>query len=130
MGGVRVGVAVADELGLLAHPRETLDGRDEGKLLAALSALVRDEGIERVVVGLPLDMKGHEGDAAKRVRALADRIERATGVPVELWDERLSTVQAKRALDASAVKGRRQRERIDAAAAVTILQAWMDRERG
>jgi putative Holliday junction resolvase len=127
---VRVGVAVADELGLLAHPRETLDGRDEGKLLAALSALVRDEGIERVVVGLPLDMKGHEGDAAKRVRALADRIERATGVPVELWDERLSTVQAKRALDASAVKGRRQRERIDAAAAVTILQAWMDRERG
>jgi putative Holliday junction resolvase len=127
---VRVGVAVADELGLLAHPRETLDGRDEGKLLAALSALVRAEGIERVVVGLPLDMKGHEGDAAKRVRALADRIERATGVPVELWDERLSTVQAKRALDASAVKGRRQRERIDAAAAVTILQAWMDREQG
>ena len=121
-----MGVAVDDELGLYAHPRGVLDARDKRALLAALAALVRDDGVARFVVGLPLDMKGGEGDAARKARALAQEIADATGVEVELWDERLTTVQARRSLAASEVNGRRARERIDEASAVTILQAWLD----
>ena len=129
LGGARVGVAIDDELGLYAHPRGVLSGRDKKALLEALAALAESEHIGRFVVGLPLDMKGGEGDSARRARALAQEIADATGVDVELWDERLTTVQARRALAASEVNGRRARERIDEASAVTILQAWLDQRR-
>lgn len=122
LGAARVGVAVDDELGLYAHPRPTLDGRDRKALLAALKALVKEEGVERFVVGLPLDMKGGEGEAARRVRTLAQIIADETDTDVELWDERLTTAQAKRNLEASGSK----KASIDAAAAVVILQSWLD----
>jgi len=130
LGAARVGVAIADELGMMAHPRGVLPGRDQAALVAALRKLADEEGITRFVVGLPLDMKGGEGDAAKRARALAQRIADETGRMVELWDERLTTVQAQRALAASEVRGKRAKERIDEAAACAILQAWLDREAG
>ena len=127
---MRVGVAIDDELGSMAHPRGVLDGRDRRKLVAAIAELAREEGIARFVVGLPLDMKGGEGEAARKARAIAQEIADATGCEVELVDERLSTVQAKRALDASEVPGRKQRAKIDEAAATTILQAWLDAHGG
>jgi len=123
---VRVGVAIDDDLGLMAHPRGVLDGRDRPGLLAALADLAREEAIARFVVGLPLDMKGGEGDAARKARAMAQAIADATGLDVELWDERLTTVQARRALAASEKHGRKAKARIDEASAVTILQAWLD----
>jgi putative Holliday junction resolvase len=123
---VRVGVAIDDELGLLAHPRGTLDGRNEKSLLAALRDLAENENVERFVVGWPLLMSGGEGTAARRARALAQRIADATGRTVELWDERLTTVQAQRALAASELRGKKARERIDAAAACALLQSWLD----
>jgi putative Holliday junction resolvase len=126
LGRVRVGVAVDDELGVMAHPRGVLDGRDRKKLLRDLVRLADDEGITRFVIGLPLDMKGGEGDAARSARGLAQDIADATGREVELLDERLSTVLARRALEASEVPGRKQRERIDEAAATAILQSWLD----
>jgi putative Holliday junction resolvase len=129
LGAVRVGVAIDDELGLLAHPRGTLDGRDERGLLAALRLLADEQDVGRFIVGLPLDMRGGEGTAARRARAMAQRIADATHRLVELWDERLSTVQAKRALAASEVRGRRARDRVDEAAACAILQSWLDARR-
>lgn len=129
LGAARVGVAVDDELGMLAHPRPTLDGRDRAGLVRALKELVREEGIERFVVGLPLDMKGGEGEAARRARDVAQLIADETGVDVELWDERMSTMQAQRALDASEVRGKKAKDSIDAAAAVVILQSWLDGHR-
>ncbi|MEA2752144.1 MAG: putative pre6S rRNA nuclease, partial [Myxococcales bacterium] len=84
------------------------------------------EGVTRVVVGFPLDMRGTEGEAARRARLLAQEIADATSCDVELFDERLTTVQAKRALDASEVHGAKARARIDEASAVEILQAWLD----
>jgi putative Holliday junction resolvase len=125
-----VGVAIDDELGAMAHPRGTLDARDRKALLSALRALADEENAVRFVVGLPLDMRGGEGMAARRARALAQDIADATGRAVELWDERLTTVQAQRALHASEVRGRRARERIDEAAACAILQSWLDAHRG
>jgi putative Holliday junction resolvase len=125
-GSARVGVAIDDDLGLLAHPRGTLDPRDRSAFVAALRELVDHEDVERFVVGLPLDMGGGEGDAAKKARTLARRVADATRRPVELWDERLSTVQAQRALEASGVRGRKARGHIDEAAACAILQSWLD----
>ena len=126
LGAARVGVAISDELGELAHPRGVLPGKDVNALLAKLKDLVAAERITHVVVGLPLDMKGGEGDSARKVRQLAQRIADATNCDVELWDERLSTVQARRALADSEVHGRRVRQHIDEASAVVLLQAWLD----
>jgi putative Holliday junction resolvase len=127
LGGARVGVAVSDDLGLFAHPRGTIDARDERALIAALAELARDEGVARFVAGLPLDMKGGEGDAARKARALAQKIADGTGVEVELWDERLTTVEAQKRLAAGEVRGKKARKHIDEVSAVLILQAWLDR---
>lgn len=126
LGAARVGVAVADDLASMAHPRGFLAAKPRPALLAALAALAREEGIGLFVVGLPLDMRGTEGEAARRVRILAQEICDATGCEIELWDERLTTVQAQRALTASGLKREKARARIDEASAVTILQAWLD----
>lgn len=126
LGAVRVGVAITDELGLMAHPRGALAAKPRPALLAALKELVAEEKIGRIVVGLPLDMRGTEGEAARRAREVAQAIADATHCDVELFDERLTTVQAQRALTASGVKGKKARARIDEASAVAILQAWLD----
>jgi putative pre-16S rRNA nuclease len=129
LGSARVGVAIDDELGLLAHPRGTLDAREERALLRALRALADEHDVVRFVVGLPLDLRGGEGQAARRARTMAQKIADATGRSVVLCDERLTTVQAKRALTASGVRGRRARQRVDEAAACAILQVWLDARR-
>ena len=126
LGAARVGVALSDELGMMAHPRGIIAARPRPKLLAALKELVTAEDVERIVVGFPLDMRGTEGEAARRARGIAQEIADATACDVELFDERLSTVQAQRALAASEVHGRKAKDRIDEASAVVILQAWLD----
>jgi putative Holliday junction resolvase len=118
---------VADDLGLMAHPRGVFAAKPRPAFLEALANLVREEKITRIVVGFPLDMRGTEGEAARRARELAQAIADATGCDVELVDERLTTVQAQRALTASGLKRQKARARIDEASAVEILQAWLDR---
>jgi putative Holliday junction resolvase len=129
LGKARVGVAVADELGSMAHARPFLDGRSKKPLLAALVALAKEEAIQRFLVGLPLEMTGEEGPAARRAIAFAHELCEATGVEVELVDERLSTVEASRRLRDGGVKGRAQKALIDGAAAAVILQGWLDARR-
>jgi putative holliday junction resolvase len=126
LGAARVGVALSDDLGLMAHPRGVIAARPRPKLLEALKNLVVSEQVARIVVGFPLDMRGTEGEAARRAREIAQQIADATACDVELFDERLTTVQAQRALTASEVFGRKAKERIDEASAVEILQAWLD----
>jgi putative Holliday junction resolvase len=132
-----VGVAIDDELGALAHPRGVLAARPEPALFEMLVKLARDSSVSRFVLGLPLDMKGGEGDAAKKARAFAQRLADATGLSVELWDERLTTVEARRALASAGLRERTKkaskrsiRAHIDEAAAVTLLQSWLDARHG
>ena len=130
LGKARVGVAISDELGMYAHPRGVISGKNQPELIRALCTLAEDEQLEHFIIGLPLDMKGGEGDSARRTRELAQRIANATGVEVELWDERLTTVEARRNLAASEVHGKKAKAHIDEASAVVLLQAWLDqRER-
>ncbi len=130
LGKARVGVAIDDELGKMAHPRGALDGRNTKALLATLKALAEEEDVRRFVVGLPLDMKGGEGDAARGARKMAQAIADATGRDVELWDERMTTMVARRALKASEVHRKKAKALIDTASAVAILQSWLDARRG
>ena len=130
LGKARVGVAVSDELGLLAHPRPLIDGKSRKALLGALVELAREEEITRFLVGLPLEMSGAEGSAARRAMTFAEELAQATGIEVELIDERLTTVEASRRLHAGGVSGRRGKERIeriDGAAAAVMLQSFLDR---
>ena len=106
-----------------------MDARDQKKLLAALRSLAQDENVALFVVGWPLDMRGGEGAAARKARSLAQHVARATGRRVELWDERLSTVQAQRALGSGNVRGKKARAHVDEVAACAILQSWIDAHR-
>lgn len=129
LGAARIGVAVADDLGFMAHPRGVIPAKPRPAFLDKLKELVAEEGITRIVVGFPLDMRGTEGEAARRTRDVAQAIADATGCDVELFDERLTTVEAQRAITASGLKREKARARIDEAAAVAILQAWLEANR-
>lgn len=129
LGRVRVGVALADELGLMAHPRPYLDGRNPKQLLIRLRELAQNEQIEVFVVGLPRHLDGREGLAARRARRFAEELARATGVPVELADEWLTTVEAAGRLREQGLDSRAARTRIDSAAAAVLLQSWLDARR-
>lgn len=129
VGKVRVGVAVADELGLLAHPRAHLDGRDPRRALDALAALAEAEKIELFVVGLPRSLGGEEGPAARRARKFGRALGARTGLRIEFYDEWLSTREARSRLREQGVDDRAARERIDSAAAAVVLQSWLDGRR-
>ncbi|SHG14000.1 Holliday junction resolvase RuvX [Streptoalloteichus hindustanus] len=132
VGAVRVGVALSDPAPLLASPLVTL-ARDEaaGADLDALAALVAEHEVVEVVVGLPRTLAGRHGPAAEAAVGYADALAaRVAPVPVRLADERLTTVSATRMLSDRGVRGRRQRAVVDQAAAVEILQSWLDARKG
>jgi putative Holliday junction resolvase len=122
LGGRRIGVAVSS--GALATPYETVERAADAH--ARIAELVEETGAEVVVVGLPLSLDGSEGPAAEAVLAEVEELRGALGVPVETYDERLTTVTAERALREQGVKGRRRRQVVDQVAAAVILQAWLD----
>lgn len=131
VGTVRVGVAVSDPDGVLASPVATLrrDRRDDSDLTELARIVTEVEAVE-VIVGLPLHLSGQPGSSSKDANAYAAALkERIDPIPVRLVDERLSTVSATRALRAGGMAGRRQRAVVDQAAAVVILQGWLDSRR-
>lgn len=125
-GARRTGVAVSDELGLYAHPRPAIRGGARA-LLEAMPALVEREGVDEVVVGLPLTLAGGDSDQTRAVRALAGRLRERLDVPVRLRDERLTTVEASRRAPAAAT---RRDGTLDSAAAAVLLQAELDARAG
>jgi putative Holliday junction resolvase len=127
LGKSRAGVAVADELGLLAHARPFVDAHDRKRLLAALAELAKEEELTRFLVGLPLEMTGNAGPAAARAQAFAQELANATGLAVELVDERLSTREAARKMRDGGTSAKAGKSRIDGASAAVVLQAWLDR---
>jgi putative Holliday junction resolvase len=126
LGARRIGVAVTDTMRLAAHPHATLARRGGERDLRAIAAIVRELDAERVVLGLPLSPEGEEGPAAKSARAFAARLRAALEVPVELIDERFSTVEAEEVLLEADLSRAKRRQMIDRIAAAVILRRWLD----
>jgi putative Holliday junction resolvase len=130
VGTVRIGVAVSDPDGILATPVETVRRERSGRHLRRLSALVEELGVVEVVVGLPRTLADRAGTSAQDAVEVADGLAgRIAPVPVRLADERLTTVVAQRSLREAGVRAQAQRGVIDQAAAVGILQGWLDQRR-
>ena len=129
-GTKRIGMAVSDPRGSFALPLDPVEVQADGSHLARIAAAAAERQVERLVVGLPLRLDATEGPAAKAARAFAAKVGEATGLPVELSDERLTTAQAEREMIGRGMRREKRRERIDSAAAAVLLQAWLDARRG
>lgn len=130
LGSRRIGVAVSDPSGILASPHSVLErAGGHGADHRAIAGVVEETGADRVVVGLPLSLSGRRGPAAELVLHEVDELRRALPVPVEVHDERLTTVSAHRSLKAVGMKGPARRRTVDKVAATVLLQSWLDRPR-
>jgi putative Holliday junction resolvase len=130
VGTVRIGVSVSDPDGILATPVETVRRDRGGAHLRRLASLVSEMGVVEVVVGLPRTLSDRAGSSADDAVAVADALAaRISPVPIRLADERLTTVSAARSLREAGMRSREQRGKIDQAAAVAILQGWLDQRR-
>ena len=129
-GSKTVGVAVCDPLGITAQAVETITRKDENKLrqtLARIEALAKEYGVEKFVLGYPKNMNNTIGDRAVKSLELKDVLERRTGLPVVMWDERLTTAEAERTLMETGVRRENRKQFLDQMAAVLILQGYLDR---
>lgn len=129
-GERRIGVAGSDALGITAQPLSVVERKSRREDVARIGELASRRKAEVIVVGLPLNMDGSAGPAARRARRFAAALRRELGLEVEEWDERLSTAEAERALIASDKRRARRREVRDAVAAALILQGYLDAQRG
>ncbi len=127
LGDRRVGVALHEEDGVPTRPLETVVLTEPTQAVNAVAVVVKREAAEELVIGLPLNMDGSEGMKARAARRFGELLGRKTKVPVIMWDERLTTVQAQRARIAL---GRKGRDGIDAEAAAILLQAYVDAKAG
>ena len=129
LGTRRIGVALSDELGLIAQALPTLEPPKEEDTLAAIQALIDRHGVAEVVVGLPKNMDGTLGPAAEKALAFAKRLEEGGRVKVTMWDERLTSKAAERLLIEAEVRRAKRKRTVDQMAAVLILQGFLDRRR-
>lgn len=129
LGDVRIGVAISDEDRRVAVPLGTVR-TGAPRDLHTIAELVREHDVALVVVGHPLSLSGERGDAARKAETFAEALRGVLPVPVALQDERLSTVEAERALREAGARGRRRRRAVDRSAATVILQAYLDAHPG
>ena len=128
-GSKTVGVAVSDALLMTAQGIETIHRKEENKLrqtLARIEALAKEYEVEKIVLGFPKHMNNTIGDRAEKSLELKEKLERRTGLPVVMWDERLTTASAERILIESSVRRENRKQYIDKIAAVLILQGYLD----
>ena len=124
-GRRRIGVAVTDAASMGAHPVGIVERRALKHDLEAIAAMIRDRGVSTIVVGLPLNMDGSEGPAARGARRFAASIADVLGVTVEMFDERLTSFEARERLAKMPAKKGARKTALDALAAVVILEGWM-----
>lgn len=128
-GSKTVGVAISDPLGITAQGIETIERKEENKLrrtLARIEELVKEYEVEKIVLGFPKNMNNTIGERAEKTLELKTMLERRIGIPVIMWDERLTTVEAERTLIESKVRRENRKKYVDKIAAVFILQGYLD----
>ena len=127
LGTRRTGLAISDPTGLLARPLTTVPGGESGPALAErLLRLSEEHEVDEIVVGFPRRMSGRKGPEAERTEALVEQLRELLPVPIHLWDERLSTVEAERRLIEAGVRRKKRKAMVDATAAALILQSFLD----
>ena len=124
-GDARIGLALSDASATLCGRAWTLTEWNLDRAVAAIADVVRTEGVERIVLGLPKNMDGTEGPRAEKSRAVAQRLTEATGLEVVLWDERRSSIEAHGILHANGRKEKKHRQTVDAVAASLILEGYL-----
>ena len=128
-GSKTVGVAISDELLLTAQGKEIIRRKEENKLrktLARIEELIQEYGVEKIVLGLPLNMDESVSERSELCLEFKDKIERRTGISVEMLDERLTTVEADEIMNEAGIKGKERKEYVDMIAAQIILQDYLD----
>ncbi len=124
-GDARTGIAISDPLGMLAGYTTVIHSRDQDRVVEELKRLIRDHQAEELVLGLPKNMNATLGDRAEKSEALARRLREETGLPVTLWDERRTTVDAHRILSENGRHGKKRKKTVDAVAASLILEGFL-----
>ncbi|MCI9277984.1 Holliday junction resolvase RuvX [bacterium D16-50] len=131
-GSKTVGVALSDSLLITAQGLEIIGRKEENKLrrtLARIEELIQEYEVTEIVLGLPKNMNGTEGERVALTREFAEKLERRTGLPVIFWDERLTTVAADKAMMEAGIRRERRKEYVDKIAASLILQGYLDSRR-
>ncbi len=128
-GDARTGMAISDATGLIATGVGVIKSSGMRKTAAAVAEAVRKYGAELVVIGCPYNMDGSEGARAEKARVFAEMVGGLCGVPVEIYDERLTTVEAYEIMDRTGTHGKKRRDRVDELAAEIILQDYLDEQR-
>jgi putative holliday junction resolvase len=129
VGSRRIGIAVSDPLGITAQGLDTLQRRNKKHDFGQLERLIRDYAVMEIVVGFPLRMSGAEGTQAGKMRVFAEDLRHRFGLPVHLWDERLTSAEANRLLHETELSIQKRGQAVDRMAAVLILQGWMEAHR-
>jgi len=125
-GSKRIGIAVSDELKMIAQPLEFVPAEPFAKFLARLHELIRDKQVDLILVGMPRNMDGSYGPAALKVQDFVAVLKAALTVPVKTWDERLTSAQANRLLIQGNVRREKRKEKVDKMAAAILLQSYLD----
>ena len=125
VGDRRIGIAITDRLGLTVQGRPTLRRRNIEADMARLRELVEEEGVDRIVVGLPLHLDGRDSPQSARTEAFAARLKKETSLPVILWDERLTSFAAEQELEGMGMSWQKRRTRVDELAATLILEDYL-----
>ena len=126
LGKKRIGLAISDPLGITAQGLPNLVRARKRTDLAALEQLVRERQVGLILMGNPINMRGDEGRQSAWVREFAQALEKRTGLPVKLWDERLTTVEANRVLRSSGISIEKRAAAVDRLSAVILLQSYLD----
>lgn len=124
LGTARTGVAIASAG--IAQPLTVIAERDDERIVERLAELARDEAATEIVFGIPISLDATEGPSAARARTIARQLEERSGLPVHLWDERLTTAQAERTLVGAGMRRKRRRGVVDKVAATMLLQSYLD----
>ena len=124
-GDMRTGIAVCDKMEMLASPVTVITQSYAPKVVAEIEKIIGQYKPELIVVGLPKNMDGSLGERAEKCKAFADSITEKTGIKTVMWDERLTTVSAHRALNVTNVRGKKRKDVVDAVSAVMILESFL-----
>jgi putative holliday junction resolvase len=125
-GSKRMGIAVSDELKLIAQPLEYIPAQPLADFLVRLKELIRDKEVELILIGMPRNMDGSYGPAALKVQEFVAALKGVLGVPIKTWDERLTSAQANRVLIQGKVRRDQRKEKVDMMAAAILLQSYLD----